>query len=102
MLFLEGTRRQTAWCRELAEHGLYVFISWEGRDWRKGYRLAAAPESSLRVDQLPEPLPGWFSKLCLQRGDFDLARVQPLDLSGKSLDWVGRAEPGAAARRPRE
>ena len=85
-VFSAGTRKQTAWCRRLAEGGLYVFDSWEGEDWRKGYRLVAAPAVPLVFDQLSEPLIGWFSAMRLKRAEFRLAQELPLDLSGKGMD----------------
>lgn len=100
-VLVEGARRQTVLGRELAERGLYIFDSWEGNDWQKRYRLAAAPESPLLADHLSEPLLAWFSRMHLKRADFRLAGKQSLDLSGKGMDWVGLAESGAAADRGR-
>ena len=85
-VLVEGTRRQKAWCSELAERGLFVFDSWEGRDWEKGYRLLAYPEVPLSVEQLPEPLQPWFARLRLKRVEFALARQQPLNLSGTDME----------------
>lgn len=102
MVFKEGTCQQTAWCRELAERGLYIFASWEGSDWQKGYRLEASPEVPLRAEQLPALPSEWFSRLCLKRADFELAKVHALDLSGKGMDWVGLEQSASIdrSRRP--
>jgi hypothetical protein len=89
VLFVGGTRKETAWARQLAERGLYVFDSWEGKDWQKGYRFIAAPKVPLLVDQLSKPLFKWFSLLRLKRAEFRLANELPQTFSDKNMEWVG-------------
>jgi hypothetical protein len=83
-VLLEGSRRQTDGYRRRAEQGFYVFGSWEGEEWARGYRLLAVPEIPLLAERLPEPLRNWVESVRLNRSDF---RQPLLHLSG-GIEWV--------------